>query len=219
MSIAHMHSETRRCNFDADAFDYRAGAYFWTVTPGQNVLFHTGNWAPMLVDYGALADHDTSTFDRWTLDGDYIHNNFPDPADFYIVRNTRELFISGVTSEAQINYSLAPFWLYRFPPLRSWLKIRLAHHFLVRRGLFDPLKLEFFRIPIRMQGSDCSEASWQQAELRSSHIVQRMLGERPGPFEALINAGIDGAFRCYKRFKTRASGGAGIEAAQQRRPS
>jgi hypothetical protein len=207
LSITHMHSEARRCDFEAEAFDYGAGAYFWTVTPGQNVLFHTGNWAPMLVDYGSLAEHDTSTFARWTLDGDYVHSNFPDPKDFYIVQNTSELFISGFTPESQTSYSLKPFFPYRFGGLRSWLKIRLAHHFLVRRGLFDAVKLEFFRYPIRMQGGDIPEAAWQQVEQRAASIVQRMQGDRRSPFDSLINFGFDRAFRAFKRLKALVRGG------------
>ena len=131
-------------------------------------MFHTGNWAPLLIDYGSLREHDASALERWTLDGDYIHSNFSDANDIYIVQDTRDLFISGFTFELQIHYSLAPFILYRAGWLRRALKIRLAHQFLFTRGILDPVKKEFFRRPIRLRGGNSSEAAWRSTEARAA---------------------------------------------------
>jgi hypothetical protein len=201
MSIAHMHSETLRWNFDADVFYYSVYAFWWTVTPGQNMLFLAGNWAPMLLDYGSLAEHDTSAFDRWTLDGDYVYKNFTDPNDFYIVQSTSELFVTTITPENRVHHSLKPFLPYRVAWLRTLLKTRLAHHFLLKRGLFDPIKLEFFQRPIRMQGGDCSEAAWRQAEQRAVAVMRKVLSGRRSPFEVLVDFGIDCAFCIYRRLE------------------
>jgi hypothetical protein len=201
LSIRHMHSETRRNEFECNAFDYASSAYFWTVTPGEDLLFHTGEWAPLLIDYGSLAEHDESALERWTLDGDYIHSNFPDPNDIYIVQDTRELFISGFTFESQIHFSLAPFPFYRVGWLRRALKVRLGHQFLFSRGMLDPVKKEFFRRPIRLRGGAASEAAWRSAEARAARVIDRIANERPSPGDAIVNSLFNYAFKAVKLSK------------------
>lgn len=198
LSIRHMHSETRRSEFDRDAYDYGSSAFFWTVTPGEDLLFHTGNWAPLLIDYGSLPEHDASALERWTLDGDYIHSNFPDPNDIHVVQDTRELFVSGFTFESQTHASLKPFILYRIGWLRRALKIRLAHQFLFTRGILDPVKKEFFRRPIRMRGGRSSEAAWRHAEARAATVVERIGDERPSLAGAFVNSLFHYAFKAVK---------------------
>ena len=61
------------------------------------LLFHTLNWAPVLVDYKNLFHHDTQTFDEWTIDGDYIYKNFPDPQKIRIVKNSDEFAMVSFT--------------------------------------------------------------------------------------------------------------------------
>jgi hypothetical protein len=200
LSIAHMHSETVRWNFEADVLDYGAHAFWWTVTPGENLLFLSGNWAPVLLNYGALEKHDASPLERWTLDGDYVQKNFPDSREFYIVQNTDELFLSSFTPESQMGYALKPFPPYRLTWLRRWLKTRLAHHYLITRGLFDPLKLEFFYRPIRMQGGPCTEEAWQQRERQAAVVMEKMQGARRSVFELVADYCLDQTFKLYKWF-------------------
>ena len=68
----------------------------WWRVPGENgILVHSLNWQPMLLDYGAIADHDTSTFDRWTIDGDYLFNNAKHLTKIHVVQDSDEMFVAG----------------------------------------------------------------------------------------------------------------------------
>ena len=201
MSLKHMQSETRRFEFDGNLYDYGAGAYFWTVAAGRDLLFHSGNWAPILIAYDQLVSHDTSAFERWTLDGDYIYRNFPSTADIYVVQNTSEMFIGGFTAESKVHYSTAPFFPYRFEWLRRWLKIQLAHQFLYSRRILDSDKRELFRLPICLQGGESSEAAGRQAEEQAAAIVRRIENNRKSVLGFLIGAVFDCAFRVVKLAK------------------
>ena len=49
LTIKNMHSEVVRLEFDASIDDQgAAAASFWVVKPGQNLLFHSVNWAPLI---------------------------------------------------------------------------------------------------------------------------------------------------------------------------
>ena len=198
LSLMHMQSETKRFEFDGNLYDYGSSAYFWTAAAGKDLLFHSGNWAPILIAYDQIAIHDTSTFDRWTLDGDYIHKNFSDPKDIYVIQNSSELFISGFTPEAKIHYSTAPFFLYRREWLRQWLKIQLAHQFLYSRGILDLGKRDLFRLPIRLCGGDSSEAAWREAEARAANAIHEIETNNRTLSGAVIGISFNCAFWAVK---------------------
>ncbi len=174
LTIKHMHSEAVRLEFDADLNDQAACSFFWVVTPGQNLLFHCANWAPLLIDYGAVSHHDDSTFDEWTLDGDYVAKNFADIADIYVVRNTTELFISCFTPESKVSFSKMRLFPYRFASLRTPMKIVRAREYMDSFDILDDVKKRLFRVPIRVQGGAATEIAWREAELRAATIVERM---------------------------------------------
>jgi hypothetical protein len=171
LTIKHMHSETVRLDFKADLSDLGGCAFFWVVTPGQDLLFHSANWAPLLIDYSTLSDHDSSTLDNWTLDGDYIAKNFSNLDEIYVVRNTTELFVSGFTPESKISYPKVPFPPYRSRFLRPIRKIVRAREFMLQAGVWDNVKRELFRTPIRLQGGAASQSAWRKAERRAAKIV------------------------------------------------
>jgi hypothetical protein len=202
LSISHMHSETRRFEFDGMAYDYGSSAFFWVVKPGEDVLFHTGNWAPMLIDYGAILAHDTSALDTWTLDGDYIHRNFPNSADVYVVQDTRDIFVSGFTREEQIHYSQAPFLPYRFGWLRETLKIQLAHQFLYSRKFLDASKTDYLHRPIRLRGGDSAESEWRRVEAQAAAVMRRIEGRNPALPARLAHRAFHALFKTVKLAKS-----------------
>ena len=108
VALKHLHSETLRYEFEAPYFaDSPISVYWWTV-PGQRMIIHSFSWAPLVVDYGALKHHDTQTFENWTLDGDYIHRNFPNPGDVYVVTDSDEISLVSFTKEADLHFDLVP---------------------------------------------------------------------------------------------------------------
>ena len=58
-------------------------------------MLHSLSWAPLLLDYGAVGDHDTSTFDQWTLDGDYLFNNSGNMKKIHVVQDSDEIFLAS----------------------------------------------------------------------------------------------------------------------------
>jgi len=178
LTIRHAHSEMRRSRFEADCEDHGCSSYFWVVAAGEDLLFHCGSWIPSLIDYGAIVQHDDTTFTSWTLDGDYITKNFRDPKTYYFVHDTSELFMISFTPETSVHYSLAPVPKYRIPLLRTSLKVIGAHRFLYRQVPMDSLIKEQFRLPVRFCGGNCSETEWRAVEHGAARIIARM--ERGG---------------------------------------
>ncbi len=74
-AVNGFHSETLAYEWDAPGLMAISPAAWWRVPGEDGIVLHSLSWAPLLLDYGAIGDHDTSTFDQWTLDGDYLYNN------------------------------------------------------------------------------------------------------------------------------------------------
>ncbi len=108
LALQNLHSETLRYEFDAPYFADCPVSLFWWVPDGNGMIIYSFSWAPLVVDYGALQDHDTRTFEEWTLDGDYVYRNFPDPQDVYVVRDSDEITLVSFTKEADLHFDLIP---------------------------------------------------------------------------------------------------------------
>ena len=92
-AVNALHSETEAYEWDAPGFLLVVSTAWWRI-PGENgILVHNLTWAPLLLDYGALSSHDTSTFDRWTFDGDYLFRNFDRLEKTYVVQDSDEMFL------------------------------------------------------------------------------------------------------------------------------
>jgi len=174
--LENMHSEMARNEFESPAYDYGSSSFFWRV-PGNNLVFHVGSWAPVLIDYGSIQQHDLSTFDDWTIDGDYIAKNFPNPDDVYASMRSDEMFLISFTPESQVHYSLAPYPPYRWRWLRELLKTYRAHIYLYGYVL-DPVKKRLIHQPVRLRGGDASATEWRAVETRAAEVMRRI--ERVG---------------------------------------
>lgn len=208
LSIKHMHSEAVRLEFEAELDDQAACSFFWTVAAGRDLLFHCANWAPVLIDYGSMTEHDDSTFDEWTFDGDYVAKNFPDAHDIHVVRNTDELFLTSFTSEAKVSFRKIRLLPYRLPALREAIKIIRAHEFMTAYNVLDDVKKIFFRAPIRVQSGASSETAWRDAEVRAAKVVDRII--EPGAALAtccygwsIIRKSISRFLRVWRGFRAR----------------
>lgn len=108
---------------------------------------HSTCWAPILVDYSALATHATSTLQNWTIDGDYIHRNFSDRSD---VHASSTMTLISFTPESRLSY--LPLMRLRtdyVPVVSRWFKEMNLRSFLFSRAM-DPLKRELFAMPLWM---------------------------------------------------------------------
>ena len=155
-AINGFHSETLAYEWDAPGLMAISPAAWWRVPGEDGILLHSLSWAPLLLDYGAIGDHDTSTFDQWTLDGDYLYNNTQGLNRVHVVQNSDELFLSswGPLAEHEISKTRFPFERY------------LAGHFFKQSfysGFFDPLKRKLFFLPVRWHSKPLNE-KWNAVE-------------------------------------------------------
>ena len=101
VAIDCMHSETKQFEWNKSYFADYPVACFWRIRPFKALVIHSFSWAPLLVDYSSLKSHNTSTFEKWTLDGDYIFKNFRSLDDIYVVQDSREIMLVTLTSELE----------------------------------------------------------------------------------------------------------------------
>ena len=158
-AVNGFHSETLAYEWDAPGIMAISPAAWWRVPGEDGILLHSLSWAPLLLDYGAIGAHDTSTFDQWTLDGDYLFNNTQSLKKIHVVQDSDELFLAswGPLAERAANKTRFPFD--RF----------LAGHFFKQSfysGFFDPLKRKLFFLPVRWHSRPLND-TWRAIEARA----------------------------------------------------
>jgi hypothetical protein len=174
-AVNGFHSETLAYEWDAPGLMVISPAAWWRVPGEDGIVLHSLSWAPLLLDYGAVADHDTSTFDQWTLDGDYLFNNAKDISRIHVVQDSDELFIAswGPLAERPVRKT-------RFPFDRA-----LAGHFFKQSfysGFFDPLKRKMFFLPVRWHAKPLNDR-WAPIEAEAMHALRRWV-EPPNEAQA-----------------------------------
>jgi hypothetical protein len=158
---------------------------FWRV-PGENgVVLHSSSWAPLLIDYAAIAQHDSSTMDYWAIDGDYVHRNFGTTAHIHVVQDSDEIMLVSWTPMRVLALSRKPRWLLTLPRVGDFLKgCLLRDAFLGPYS--DPLKRKVFFAPVRFHAADLN-AAWTPVEERARKIIDRYLvNDGPAPRRAAL---------------------------------
>jgi hypothetical protein len=155
-AVNGFHSETLAYEWDAPGLMAISPAAWWRVPNEDGIVLHSLSWAPLLLDYGAIGDHDTSTFDQWTLDGDYLYNNTKTIQQIHVVQDSDELFLAswGPLAERAVTKTRFPF------------DKRLAGHFFKQSfhsGFFDPLKRKLFFLPVRWHSKPLN-GKWDEVE-------------------------------------------------------
>ena len=164
-AVNGFHTETLAYEWDAPGITAISPAAWWRVPGEDGVVLHSLSWAALLLDYGAVGDHDTSTFDQWTLDGDYLYNNTKSMNRVHVVQDSDELFLSswGPLAEHAISKTRFPFERY------------LAGHFFRKSfysGFFDPLKRRLFFLPVRWHSRPLND-KWNAVERQAMHKLSR----------------------------------------------
>lgn len=108
VALNSLHSETMTYEWDAPYFFSSPSAVWWRVPDQDGIIVHSFSWAPLLFDFTAVPMHDTSTFDGWTIDGDYVHRNLGDIEKIHLVVDSDEIFIASWAPSADKPYPLTP---------------------------------------------------------------------------------------------------------------
>ncbi len=159
-ALKGMHSETLGYEWDAPYFAPLPAGAWWRVPEEEGIVVHAQCWLPLLMDYSVVADHDTTTFANWTIDGDYFFKNFGQSRAIHVVQDSDEIFIAswGPASDR-------PYHLNRHPLLGEIGKgatFRSAFH----GPIFDPLKRRTFFLPVRWHTQAINE-NWVATEHRA----------------------------------------------------
>ncbi len=174
IGLRHLHSYTKTTNWDAPCFsDYPVYCY-WEVPGEDGIVLYTHAWIPVLMDYGRMRNHDTSTLDNWTIDGDYLHKNFEEldaNNDLHVIADSDELIILGLTDQDEGQMVLNENWL------KSWrVTTTLVKGCLIGNVYFssaiDPFKRKIFNTPIRLHSADFSD-EWELVESKSLKILNQ----------------------------------------------
>ncbi len=179
IALRHMHLETLRYDWDAPYFAEMPHSCFWRVPWNDGIIVHSFNWAPVLVDYSALAEHRTETFDHATMDADYIYRNFGDDEAIHVIRDSDDLLLVSFTGKDErpghlSEDALQPHWYNSFPVIGHYWKLHRLR-WLAHSGSMDPLKLRILRRGVRMHGGEVSDSQWQRTESRAAAIVSQAL--------------------------------------------
>jgi hypothetical protein len=162
-AVNGFHSQTLAYEWDAPGLLPVSAAAWWRVPGEDGIVPHCLSWAPLLLDYGSIAAHDTSTLDQWTLDGDYLFNNSGNIKRMHVVQDSDEIFLASWGPLAE-----GPLTKTRFP-----FEGRLAGHFFRQSfygGFFDPLKRKLFFLPVRWHSKPLND-KWTAVEQRAMRIL------------------------------------------------
>jgi hypothetical protein len=161
-ALNSMHSETLTYEWDAPYFFSHPSAVWWRVPDEDGIVVHSLSWAAPLLDFSVVHRHDTSTFDDWTFDGDYIYKNLGNIKKIHLVRDSDEMFIASWAPADDKPYPLTP-----RPVLQRRFvgeltkKVRFRNWFY--SGIPDPFKQEIFFQCARWHASSIND-KWYDAE-------------------------------------------------------
>jgi hypothetical protein len=164
-ALHSMHSETLTYEWDAPYFFSHPSAAWWRVPGEDGIVVHCLSWAAPLLDFGAVRTHDTSTFDEWTFDGDYIYRNLSEIKKIHLVRDSDEMFIASWAPADDKPYSLTPQPVLQRRFLGELTK-RVRFRSWFYSGILDPFKQEIFFPCVRWHSADIN-AKWDPVERRA----------------------------------------------------
>ena len=173
--IRSFHSETQRYDWESPSFTDFPCACWWRVPGEDGIVVHSLSWAPVLVDYAAVDRHDTSTFDTWTLDADYVYRNFGTDAGVHVVTDSDELMLVSWAPLSDRPQRLSRSYLKTLPGVGGWVKGAILRG-AVTSGTFDPLKRRIFFLPVRWHSLDVTPR-WAETERTAARTLRRYLGD------------------------------------------
>jgi hypothetical protein len=139
-------------------------AAIWRVPGEDGLLLHSLSYVALLFDYAAVKRHDTSTFDRRTLDADYYHNNSGDMERIHVVQDSDQMFISSWAPLADKPFPYQPTPMFNLPYVRRIFGWQFAQSFY--SGFFDATKQRLLFMPVRWHTRPLN-ARWAAVEKQS----------------------------------------------------
>jgi hypothetical protein len=175
ISVRNLHPEVTVFDVSDPRLPVVAPFIFFQV-PGHGIIIHTFAGQPILMDFGAIDQHDTACLEEGTFENVYVDRNFPwrrtyvvqDSDEFGVLSLTPKtvgnLPVSADNNELPILTSLGLLCRLRFAMMEQTAHNRLR----IRRDLF--------RLPIRWHKDDVDDV-WRTKESELDTIVDRAVGD------------------------------------------
>jgi hypothetical protein len=181
-AIHGLHPETQSYEWNAPYVGVAVFAAWWHVPGEDGMVLHALNWAPLLLDFGAVKKLDTSSLDYWTIDGDFVDRNFGQSDAIYVVDDSDEAFLA---SWSPIDEKVEGFRPTKFPT--NWVVREVVRAARLRRLFFgpaiDPLKRRLFLRTLRWHARPLN-AAWKPAECDALQTVSLYIGDASVPHSA-----------------------------------
>lgn len=172
LCLQSFHSETETYDFNSSNYGKLKAIALWRLPNNQGLLLHSLSWCPMLIDYGAIHEHDTTALEKWTMDGDYLCSNFKDYSKIHISQDSDEIMLVSWAPLEYQQYKLKKqnnFLLYK-----KYLqyKNRLLLEETLRHPIMDQLKIKFFPKSIYWHTNDIDKM-WKKYDETIMKFLQK----------------------------------------------
>lgn len=183
-AFRHFHPETAAFEWCSPYFCDVPTSSFWRVPSDDGGLMHSFFWAPLLVDYAAIEQHDTGYLDiGGTTDGRYVALHFTNHDAIHVVTDSDEILLVSFTDESEYGYPVSTAWYKSCRPVANIYKA-LNLHLTLYGPMGDDLKRRYYPIPVRFHSRDVTPA-WDAVEKMAAALIGRSLTP-PGPVQRLL---------------------------------
>jgi hypothetical protein len=170
-AVNGLHSETLSYEWAAPYFAPIVPAAWWRVPGEDGIVLHSLSWAALFLDYGVLKEHDTSTLDSWTLDGDYLHKNLGGIRKIHIVCDSDEMFLASWGP--MVENRCHPYALFKLPVVGKMMRaVQFRDSFYA--PVFDPFKRRIFFNTVRWHAKPVN-AVWEGVEQKATRTLAQWL--------------------------------------------
>lgn len=175
-ALQSLHPENVSYKWDAPHVPQPPAAEWWPAPGG--IVLHCLSWAPLLLDYAALhAAHDQTTLERWTMDGDYVFQNWGDQGDkLHVLWDSDEGFIASFTPIREGPQPIDNSALFNPKRHGELVKGAVLRQWLLSKN-FDPLKRRLFSRPVRWHAAPIEDAVWKRIEAKALETLRGFLGD------------------------------------------
>ncbi|MEM7405558.1 MAG: hypothetical protein AAF458_09720 [Pseudomonadota bacterium] len=171
LAVNSMHSQTEAYLYDSPA--YRSAiqpALIWRHGLDGGLLIHSLSWAPLLLDFASIEEHDTESLTEWTMDGDYVHANFGVHGRVRIIDDSDEMMLISWAPLDDRPVDVQGNWLRRWcGPLRRVLN-GASFRDSARCPAFDDFKRKYLSTAVCWHIKPL-DRSWDELAMQSRSVV------------------------------------------------
>jgi hypothetical protein len=179
VGLRNLHSESKASDWGAANFgrlhpnhsrSYFLTCCFWRIPKEDGLFIVTHNWAPFVVNYAVLEQHDTSTLDGRAIDGEYIFNNFPQYTKaIHVVDDSDSIFLLGLTPKAEMVPPQKAMWWMQAGILGEWTKGLILNRTVFDQYI-DEYRRKLYATVVRWHARNLNDR-WQPIELYVQSII------------------------------------------------